>query len=103
MSKLVNEQIKKTEILISGLRNNQEVVKKWGINEMLINELEIEKIELDKDNQELERLKTEVREKARAATKKMENLREKFFAIKKIVKRDAEPIKWRQFGVMDKR
>jgi SMC interacting uncharacterized protein involved in chromosome segregation len=103
MSKLINEQVRKTEILISGLKSNKDVVKNWGISESLISEMEAEKMELDKDNQELERLKTEIREKSRAATKRMANLQKKFSAVKKVIKRDAEPIKWRQFGVIDKR
>ncbi|MDR1883517.1 MAG: hypothetical protein LBR26_12170 [Prevotella sp.] len=103
MSKLINEQVRKMEILISGLRSNKDVVKNWGISESLISELDVEKIELDKDNQELERLKTEIREKSRAATKRMVNLKKKYTVVKKVIKRDAEPIKWGQFGIMDRR
>jgi exonuclease VII small subunit len=103
MSKLISEQVRKTEILISGLKNNKDVVKNWGIDESIINDLETEKISLNEANQELERIKTEAKEKSRTATKQMSDLQKKFVEVKKIIKRDAEPLAWSQFGVLDKR
>jgi dsDNA-specific endonuclease/ATPase MutS2 len=101
--KLIDDQVEKTGILISGLRNNKEVVKDWGINETLIDELETGKAELIKDNQELERLRAEVKEKSGAAKKKMANLQEKFMEVKIKVKRNTDFTTWSKFGVMDKR
>jgi flagellar motility protein MotE (MotC chaperone) len=103
MSKLISEQVKKTEFLISGLRNNKEVVKSWWIDAPLVDELEAEKNVLDKANQELERLKAEFSERSKAATQKLELHQKKFIEVKKKVKSNTDPAKWLQFGVMDKR
>jgi predicted nucleic acid-binding Zn-ribbon protein len=103
MSKMIREQIGKTEILISGLRNNLNVVEKWGINEQLIKELETEKTELNVKNQEIERLLDEARNISKEANDKLSILKEKFLETKKKVKINTDSARWEQFGVLDKR
>jgi hypothetical protein len=103
MSKIVSEQIKKVEILISGMKSNKDIIKKAGLDENLISELETENNALNADNFELERLKTEVREKSRATTKKMVNLRRRYVETKRSIKKNADSAKWGQFGIMDRR
>lgn len=103
MSKMIRDQIEKTELLISGLRNNSDVVKNWKIDEQSIKELETEKAELNVKNQELERLMEQARGISRDATVKLSNLREKYTDIKKKVKMNTDPARWPQFGIPDKR
>jgi regulator of replication initiation timing len=103
MSKVINDQVKKTEILISGLRNNMAVVKNWELDEQSINELETENNALNADNQKLERLMEEARPVSKEANRKLADVRTKFMVIKKKIKLSTDPAKWEQFGIMDKR
>jgi hypothetical protein len=103
MSKIITEQIKKTEILISGLKNNKDVVKKWGVEESAILALEAEEKLLDSYNQKLESLLAEARATSKEANKKLYNVKAMFATIKKQIKTNNDPLKWSQFGVMDKR
>jgi hypothetical protein len=103
MSKTINEQVKKAEMLISGLRNNVEIMKNAGLNEMLISELETENSVLSKQNRALEQLLEEARPISKEANRKLLEVRTKYQEIKKKVKLSTESSKWEQVGVMDKR
>ncbi|MDR0749915.1 MAG: hypothetical protein LBF62_10165 [Tannerellaceae bacterium] len=103
MSKTVSEQVKKTEMLISGLRNNSEIMKNAGVSEQLISELEAENAGLNKQNQELERLMEEARPISKDANRKLAEVRTKFQEIKKKVKLSTDASKWEQVGIADKR
>jgi outer membrane murein-binding lipoprotein Lpp len=103
MSKVIDEQIKKTELLISGLKNNPEVVKKTGLDENLVRELETENNVLNADNQELERIKKEAKEKSREANRKLTKLRKKYTEIKREVKKNTDYETWKQVGIKDRK
>jgi ABC-type transporter Mla subunit MlaD len=103
MSKTISEQVKKAEMLISGLRNNVEIMKNAGLNEMLISELETENSVLNKQNQELERLLEEARPISKDANQKLSEVRTKYQEIKKKVKLSTEPSRWERVGIVDKR
>jgi phage-related tail protein len=100
---MIRDQIEKTELLISGLKNNFDVVKNWKIDEQSIKEMETEKAELNVKNQELERLMEQARGVSRDATVKLSKLREKYADVKKKVKMNTDPSRWPQFGIPDKR
>ncbi|MDR3218374.1 MAG: hypothetical protein LBU22_05240 [Dysgonamonadaceae bacterium] len=103
MSKTISEQVKKAEILISGLRNNVEIMKNAGLNEVLISELEAENSVLNKQNQALEQLLEEARPISKDANRKLLEVRAKYQEIKKKVKLGTEPAKWERVGIVDKR
>ncbi|MDR0682634.1 MAG: hypothetical protein LBG15_12440 [Dysgonamonadaceae bacterium] len=103
MSKTISEQVKKAEMLISGLRNNVEILRNADLNEQLISELETEKEILNKQNQEVERLLDEARPISKDANKKLLEVRTKYQEIKKKVKLSTESSKWEQVGIADKR
>ncbi|MDR3339088.1 MAG: hypothetical protein LBT25_03150 [Candidatus Symbiothrix sp.] len=103
MSKTISEQVKKAEMLISGLRNNVEIMKNAGLNETLISELETGNNVLNKQNQELERLMEEARPISKDANRKLSEVRTKYQEIKKKAKLSTESSKWEQIGIMDKR
>jgi predicted nucleic acid-binding Zn-ribbon protein len=103
MSKVINDQIQKTENLIVGLRNNLAQVKGFMIDEQSINELESDISTLNVTNQKLERLLEEARPISKDATAKLADVKTKFMALKKKVKLNVDPSKWEQFGIADKR
>jgi hypothetical protein len=103
MAKLIDDQVKKTEILITGLRKNKYVLKNLDLDEAVINELEVENQALDVANQELERSKAEAKAKSKDANLKLNALREQFLNIKNKVKRNTTAENWKDYGVLDKR
>ncbi|MDR1743038.1 MAG: hypothetical protein LBR48_04365 [Dysgonamonadaceae bacterium] len=103
MSKVINEQVKKAEALISGLRKHPEMMKKAGLNEALINTLETESKLLNSQNQELEDLELKRREASRKANKKYNEIRVHFQDMKKKIKLSFDPSEWAQAGISDKK
>jgi predicted nucleic acid-binding Zn-ribbon protein len=103
MSKLVDDQVKKTDLLISGLRNNMDVVNNLGLSENLFSEIETESSALSTANQELEQLKKELKEKSMNVNRQLFSLRKKFMEIKKKVKVSIGNERWKEVGIMDKK
>jgi hypothetical protein len=103
MSKVISEQVKKAESLIAGLRKNPEIMGKAGLDEQIIAALESESKLLSAQNDELEQLEVKRREASRAANRKLDEIRTRFQAMKKKVKLSADPSKWVQVGISDKR
>jgi hypothetical protein len=103
MSKLMDEQVRKTEVLVSGLSRNRCVLESLDVNERELGELETDSRALDTDNRELERMKAEVQAKSREANRKLKALREKFMYVKNKVKRKTLPENWKELGIMDKK
>jgi hypothetical protein len=103
MPKLLDEQVKKTEMLIFGLRKNKHVLARLDMDEEVINELEAENRALETDNQELEQLKTELKEKSRKANLRLHAIRETFMLVKGKVKRSTHAEIWKDLGIMDKK
>jgi DNA repair exonuclease SbcCD ATPase subunit len=103
MSRVIKDQVQKAETLISGLRKNSEISEKAGVNADLIAALETEVKLLNGQNQELEQLSERAKSVSRSASKKLIEVRKHFQEIKRKVKMSADPSKWAQVGILDKK
>jgi septation ring formation regulator EzrA len=103
MSKVISDQVEKSQLLISGLRKNLNLAKAYSVDSVLLNQLDAENKELDAENKELERLQQEIRMKSREAQKKLALSREKITNIKRLIKKNTDPSRWKDLGIMDKR
>ncbi|MDR1809396.1 MAG: hypothetical protein LBR34_03190 [Prevotella sp.] len=103
MSKLINDQIAKAEMLISGLKKYSDIAKNAGLDMKTLVELGNESLVLSKQNAELEKMMSEVKAAARNANKKLAEVKNMFQSVKKQVKLNTDPSKWGLVGIMDKR
>jgi hypothetical protein len=103
MSKIHSDQIEKTQQLLDGIKNNQNLLKNKGLDGSFIKQLESENNLLMAYNDENEKLKVDLKAKIQRANQKLDEIKNKVNIAKKIIKRDFEQEKWRHFGVSDKR
>jgi hypothetical protein len=103
MSKTISDQVNKTELLISGLRDNMDIAANAGLTSQQIAELEAETNALKSDNQEVERLLEQAKPIARIAVGKLVGVRTKFIDVKRKIKQHTDPTKWASVGILDKR
>ncbi|MDR1161242.1 MAG: hypothetical protein LBK45_02785 [Tannerellaceae bacterium] len=73
------------------------------MDSVLLDQLEAETKELDADNIELEYLQQETSMKSHDAQKKLAQSRVKIINIKRLVKKNIDPLRWKDMGIMDKR
>lgn len=103
MSKILEEQVQKAQMLVDGLKKNREQVKARGVTDGQIAELEQKAEQLKAMNEEVERLRDELSRKSKAANRQMMETKGKLMELKHFVKRYFEPGHWRDLGVPDKR
>lgn len=103
MSKVYSDQIVKAQSLVYGLKRNLELLKSKGINKEFISKLEADNNLALSYDEENEKIKADLRAKARRANAKLNEIKAQVKAAKKIIKNDFDKSKWEQFGIADKR
>lgn len=103
MSKVVLEQIEKTKMLVDGLRNKAVLVQNKGLDEAFVSKLESDNKVMEAYNAELDKLKADLRTKTFEANRKMVEIKMQIREAKRIVKREFEQPRWKEFGIIDKR
>jgi chromosome segregation ATPase len=98
MSQVIADQVKKTKVFLSCLRKNMKLLGALDVN--LISELEVEINELHEENQEIERIKQATRERVQEANRDLVQVRRKLAELKKNVKKNTRPGKWRTVGIL---
>ncbi len=103
MSQVHSNSIKKTELLITGLRRNKETLENKGIDEQLITKLEISKNQSVTYEKEKDALRAELKAKTLQAMIRMNEISSLTKQIKQIIKKNYDQSKWADFGIMDKK
>lgn len=104
MAKVYAEQVKKAQLLATGLKSNVELVKsRCGITLEQIQALETSAEEAARMNAEVEALREEVSRKATIANRKLDEVKKNMMSAKRLIKNTFDPSKWVELGVMDKR
>ncbi len=103
MSVTITKEIKKAEVLASGLKNHLNEVKQIGINAEGIKKLEEALQALRQKDEEVDALRREVNEKGRENRELLAELKEQMFAFRKAVKQRYMQPDWIKYGVQDKR
>jgi len=103
MSKVISQQIEKTQSLVEGLKNKIELVRNKGLDEEFIKKLDSDNQLMDIYNNDLDKMKTELKARTIRANKKMIEIKNQVREAKKVVKRDFNQPQWKEFGIIDKR
>jgi len=103
MSKVISDQIEKTQMLVNGLKSKVELVKNKGLDDEFINKLNAENKLMATYNEELDKLKAELKAKTIQTNRKMLEIKTQVKEAKRVVKRDFLQHQWKEFGITDKR
>ncbi len=103
MSKVIKDQVIRFNEIVSGMKNKFSLLQGKGINEVQLNKLKEDLAVINKQNDEIDKLKTEVKEKKRAMMINLLRTKADIIEIKKVVKQNFDTSQWAEFGVLDKR
>ena len=103
MSVTITKEIKKAEVLASGLKNHLNEVKQIGINAEGIKKLEEALQALRQKDEEVDALRREVTIKGRENHELLAELKTQMLAYRKTVKQRFDQPDWIKYGVQDKR
>ena len=103
MSVTITNEIKKAEVLASGLKSHLAEVKQIGINSDGIKKLEEALQTLRQKDEEVDALRREVTLKGRENRELLAELKSQMLAYRKAVKQHYEQPDWIKYGVQDKR
>ena len=103
MSVTVTNEIKKAEVLASGLKSHLDEVKQIGINAEGIKKMEELSKELAKKDEEVDALRREANLKGRENRELLAELKSQMLTYRKAVKQRYMQPEWLKYGVQDKR
>ena len=103
MSVIITNEIKKAEVLSSGLKKHLDEVKQLGITAEGIKKMEELSKELAKKDEEVEALRREANLKGRENRELLAELKSQMLTYRKAVKQRYMQPEWLKYGVQDKR
>lgn len=103
MSKVISEQIEKTQMLLNGLKGKIDSLRNKGLDEVFIDKLKTDNHLLATYNEELDKLKAELKSKTIQTNRKVMEIKNQVKEAKRIIKRDYLQQQWKEFGITDKR
>ncbi|MBR5983072.1 MAG: hypothetical protein IK025_05045 [Bacteroidales bacterium] len=103
MSQTITNEIKKAEVLASGLKSHIDDVKKLGITADGIKKMEEVMDALRKKDEEVDAMRKEISLKGREKSKLLSDLKSQMLTFRKAVKQRYLQPEWLKYGVQDKR
>lgn len=103
MSKTYEMYLNKAQTLVDGLKKNLNVVSDYGISHEDLQKLEQAVHEAGKLNEDVDRRRAELSLVVPKANEKLVEIKDTMNHMKRIVKRRVDPLRWTDFGVLDKR
>ena len=103
MAKTYPQMISDAQVMLSGVKANQSVLEKRGIDKNFTSELDKVITACIALNNEQEELKARLKTKTEELNKQMATLKTKTSEARKIVKLDMPQTSWKEFGIADKR
>jgi hypothetical protein len=97
------ENINQNNVMISGLKSNQERAAKRGFGSDAVSAMETDINDAKILNNEQETLKAKLQTKTEELNKKMEKIDKQYNEAKKVVKLEFDKSQWKEFGIDDKR
>jgi hypothetical protein len=97
------ENVSQAEVMIAGIRANQERFAKRGLGNDFPVDMEINLKDVRNFNNEQESIKAKLKTKTEELNTSMEALEGKIDEAKKVVKLEFDKSEWKQFGIDDKR
>ena len=102
-TKTYSRTITDTQVMVKGIRDNQEVLSKRQIDLPFADNLQIDVDTCIALNGEQEELKAKLKSKTEELDKAMASMNKKSAEARKIIKLDMPQSSWREFGIEDKR
>ena len=103
MAKSYPNQISDAQVMLAGIKTNQDVLEKRSIDENFTDNLEVILNSCIKLNNEQEELKARLKTKTEELNKQMAELKARTSEARKIIKLDMPQTTWKEFGIADKR
>lgn len=103
MSKTIETQIEKSNVLIKGFRNNIEFLRDKGINKEILDDMENNLRSLEELNRQCDEMRAKLKDKVKEVNDVLSTSKQAYFDMKKIIKCNYLQEEWSKFGVMDKR
>ena len=103
MSKIVEQQIEKSMLLIEGMKNNIQVLEKHGVKVDVLENMRLQLGELGEANKECEALHVKLSERIKHMNSLLKEAKDSYIAQKMIVKTNYPQEQWICFGVSDKK
>lgn len=103
MSKTVDLQIEKSEVLIQALRKRLNEVAAHGFTAEMLDKMAKQLEELRRENKKCEDLRAELSKQVKASNEKLQEVKDIFKEKKDIIKGFYPQERWADYGVMDKR
>ena len=103
MSVTITNEIKKAEVLASGLKSHLDEVKQIGVTAEGIKKMEELSKALAKKDEEVEALRREANQKGRENRELLAELKSQMLTYRKAVKQRYMQPEWLKYGVQDKR
>ena len=103
MSVTITNEIKKAEVLASGLKSHLDEVKQIGVTAEGIKKMEELSKALAKKDEEVEALRREANQKGRENRELLAELKSQMLTYRKAVKERYMQPEWLKYGVQDKR
>ena len=101
--KKYSQTITDTQVMVKGIKNNQEVLSKRQIDDTFANELQANIDACVALNDEQESQKAKLKMKTKELDFAMTAMNKKSSEARKIIKLDMPQSSWREFGIADKR
>lgn len=103
MSKAIKEQVSRFSEIVDGMKSNFSLLQGKGIDQAQLNKLKEDLAVIDKQNEEIDKIKAEVKERSRALTMNLLRAKTDIKEAKKVVKQNFDNSQWQKFGILDKR
>ena len=102
-TKTYSKTITDTQVMVKGIKENQEVLSRRQIDETFASDLQTDIDTCIALNNEQETLKAKLKEKTEQLDAAMTAMNKKSAEARKIIKLDMPQSTWREFGIEDKR
>ena len=103
MAKSYPKTISDAQVMLAGIKTNQDILTKRGIDKTFTSDLDNTINSCVKLNNEQEELKARLKTKTEELNKQMAELKKKTSEARKIVKLNMPQVTWKEFGIADKR
>ena len=103
MSKTIDAQIEKSELLIEGFRKHIENLREWGVEEADLGAMSERLKDLKVADEACMKLRQELSKRVKATNEILADAKSHDLLCKRLIKDNFPQEGWQQYGVLDKR
>lgn len=103
MYQIFKDQLEKSKLIITGVKRNQRLGRKAGVEESVMQKMEEDCKRLEAISAEIDKLHEELNKKNEEGRKALNSLKNRTQTVKKAIKNNYDQTWWVKFGIPDKR